>query len=307
MRHIRVLTQGIALGLSLLLSTAAFDRGALAQTHESHETQIAAFDSKLKTLQGLQDDLQRRAACLGQRDTQLTSQHTEKQLALGKLRSQEQELAQNIGRQQAVYEGFRSNLESEQNKLDNLRDQLESLKARKRAQEDWVRRCEAEKDWKRLWGLTCRADMDLSKAFGQIKNYEGDIAAAARREQIARESMESAAAELNTSEQRLIETRQRASEIDVAIVQTETALRNVSSMRADIRALIQPFRIVIDDLAAALNDAKDVNLADKRKRTMNLLSLIGEKADIAISDSAKVITLTDQTIGQDWMMACAMN
>ncbi|MDM0109790.1 hypothetical protein QTH97_33075 [Variovorax sp. J22R24] len=285
-----------------LLSAVAFDLGA--QTQDPYDTQIAAFKSKLQAVENSQADINRRVACLSQRDSQLTSQRKDKEIALGKLRTQEQELTRNIGTQQAAYDGFNESFRSEQGKLSNLQRELRQLEAQKRWQEDWIRQCQAEKDWKRLWGLTCEADMNIAKTFGQIKSYEGDIAAAAKKEQIARESMDFAKSKLDASEKDLTETRQRARETDAAITQTEAVLRTTSKVLSEVRALMQPFKILISDFTVALNEAKEVNLEDKRRRTLNSLSFFGKEADAAINKHSIAVSQTEKTLGQGWMSDC---
>lgn len=306
-RQISVSVRVIGLVLSLLLSTAGLDRHAMAQTQEAFDAQVSVFDSKLKLLQSMQSDLDARVRCLDQRDAQLTAQRAQKELELGKLRADEQQWLTKVGQQQAAYDGFRQAFDLEQSKLRMLRNELAHLQAQKRWQEEWIQQCKREKDWKRLWGLTCEADMNLAKTFGQIKSYEGDIAATTKKEETARGSMEATRADLNASEGALTEARKRSSEVKAAITETESTLRNVSRILAEVRTSVQPFQIVIGDLSAALNEAKEVNLEDKRKRTLYTLSFIGQKADTAIARGNHAISQTDITLGQGWTGQCVTN
>jgi hypothetical protein len=146
--------------------------------------------------------------------------------------------------------------------------------------------------------------MNLAKTFGQIKSYEGDIAAAARREQIARQSMESARARLTNSERDLTAARNRARDIGAEISRTETTIVNVSSVLATTRASIQPLQILIGDLLDALNEAKGVDLADQRPRALRKLAGIAGDVDAAIERGRTAATHADGTLGAGWMKSC---
>lgn len=304
MSRTRVLAYAMAFSLSLFLSAVEFQPGALAQTERPYQVQIAEFNSKLESARSTRADLDRRVACLNQREAQLTSERRDKELALGKLRSQELELARDLQTKQAAYDGFRATFLSEQDKLGGLRRELGSLQARQRAQEAWIQKCEEEKDWKRLWGLTCRADMNLAKTFGQIKNYENDISAAEKKEQIARQSMEFARANLDGGERALTAARKQAGDLGAEITRTETSIVDVSKALADIRASIQPLQIVIDEFSNALNEAKDVDLADARPRTLRRLGDIAAGVDTAMAGGRGAVADADGTLGAGWIKSC---
>ena len=302
MSRVHVLAYSIAFGL--FLNSIAFQPGVLAQAQGPYQAEISEFQSKLAKARSTQDDLDRRVACLNQREAHLVSQRRDNELALGTLRSREQELAQELRTKQAAYDGFRENFLSEQNKLVGLRRELSNAQAQKRSQEKWIEDCKREKHWTRLWGLTCEADMSLSKTFGLIKSYEDDISAAAKKEEIARQSMEFASARLNDSERALTATRNQAGALGTEITRTETAIVNVSKVLADIRTSIQPLQIVIGDFANALNEAKEVNLADERPRTLRKLGGIAAEVDAAMARGRDAVTGADQAIGPDWMKSC---
>lgn len=306
MQTIRGLAFLTAISL-IFFSTTAFESGAFAQIQGSYQAQIAVFVSKFDTLQSTRTalDLDQRVACLDQREAQLTSQRRDKEQALGELRVQEKKLMRDIQMQQAAYDGFSKSFMSEQQKLAKLRGELGNLLNQKRAQEQWIEECKRDKPWQHLWGLACEADMNIAKTFGQVKNYEGDITAAERTEQIARDSMEFSRSKLDDSGQKLTDTRKNASDIDKEIAQTETVLVNVSKRLADIRASMQSLKIVIDEFSQVLNDAKDVNLADERSRTVRILSSIAARADETIRSSVNAVSNTDKALGQGWMTGCA--
>lgn len=304
MRSLRVLVRTLALSMPLLFGTVAFNPGALAQTQDEYDAKIAAFSAKLRTVENSKADTDQRVACLNQRDTQLTSQRKELETSVGNLRTQEQELTGNVVRLQSEYEGFAANLRTEQDRLNDMGLELNELQRQKQAQEDWIRQCQAEKDWHRLWGLTCEADMNIAKTFGQIKSYEGDIAAATRKEQIARESMEYARSKRDASVHTRDEIIKHAGEIDEAIRQTEASLVTVSKNLSDVRALKQPFQRVIGEFTVALNEATDVNFGEKRRRTLSLLSFIEKEADGALNNHTSAIVQTENSLGPGWMKTC---
>src|SRR3954470_20361143 len=96
MSRARILVYSIAVGLSLSLNAIAFPPETLAQAQGPYQAQISEFQSKLARARSTQADLDRRVACLNQREADLVSQRRDKELALGKLRSREQELTQEL-------------------------------------------------------------------------------------------------------------------------------------------------------------------------------------------------------------------
>src|ERR1044072_5397524 len=119
MSRVHLLAYSNAFGL--FLNSIAFSPGVLAQAQGPYQAEISEFQSKLAKARSTQDDLDRRVACLNQREAHLVSQRRDNELALGTLRSREQELAQELRTKQAAYDGFRENFLSEQNKLVGLR------------------------------------------------------------------------------------------------------------------------------------------------------------------------------------------
>jgi chromosome segregation ATPase len=188
--------------------------------------------------------------------------------------------------------------------VSRLNRELRYLQDQHEAQEAWIRKCEEEKPWEHLWGLACRFDMDASKVLGLIHSYEGDIATAARYEKIARDSMEASKAELDASQQKLSENQQQAGEIRKAITATEASIASVSKVLADIREVIQPFRKAIDTFAITLTDAKGVDLAAAQSRTLNYLSFLSSQIDDAAASSARAVSQSNQTLGENWVKAC---
>jgi hypothetical protein len=303
----------VALSIALSIGLITFAPGILAQPHALGEPQLSAhtynttiseFESKLEVARRMQGDLNHRVACLNKEADELVSLRNVKELELGQLHTLEQQLKGTVDEQQAAYDGYRTSLEVEERKLHALRANLRELQLRRDEQRLWIEQCKREKDWKRLWGLTCEADMNIAQTFGAIKNYEGDIAGAERRMQIARDSVEVATQNLEKSKGRLIMAGDKVKAIREESSRTERDIAVLMASLSDIRVVMQPFQIEIDEYANALNEARDVSVVDKRPRAVRKLSDISEKIDASIKRSSDAILKTDRKLGVGWMKAC---
>ena len=303
----------IALGVFLFLSAIAFQPGVLAQTRglgeppmseSAYKTKISEFQSKLEMARRMQADLKHRVVCLDKRADDLVSIRNVKELELGQILSRGQQLEESVGTQQAAYDGYRKSFEEEERNLNGLRKTLHELQLRRDWQTQWIEECKREKDWKRLWGLTCEADMNIAQTFGAIKNYEGDIAGAEKRVQIARDSVQFAKQKLDQSRDQLTTTRSQAEAVREEFPRAEQAIGALRSALSQIRGFVQPFQIEIEEYANALNEARDVRVEDNRSRTVRKLSDITENIDAVINRSSDAISQTDKTLDEGWLKTC---
>jgi len=231
----------------------------------------------------------------------LVSQRADQERLLGQLRSQEQQLDQASRAQQSAYDGYMRNFQEERRNLDGLRRQLRELETRKRAQEQALQECKAQ--WY-IPNFACDASYSLLQLVGEIRSYDGDIAAAAKREQIARDSANFALGKLQQSRREIDSTRVRANAVAAEISRTEHEIGALKTGLSDLRAEVQPYQIVIDEFANALTEAKDVNLADARARTARKLSSIAANVDAAMARSTAAIQHANSVLPAGWMEAC---
>jgi chromosome segregation ATPase len=297
MSRIRVLAYLIAFGLSF--NAIELQPGALAQGVDA--AQFAQFQSKLEIAQRTQVDLNRRVTCLNQRDTELVSQRDNLEERIGQLRSQEQQLDKTSREQDSAYKGYLLDFEKERSVLDGLRRQLWELESRKRAQEHALQECKAKPF---IPNFACDASYGLLELVGEIKNYDGDIAAAARREQNTRERAELALGNLQQSRVELDSTRYQATTVAADISRTEQAISALKIALSDLRDEVQPYQLLIDAFRNALDEAKDVNLADQRPRTLRKLRDIAANFDAAMASSSAAVQHANLVLPAGWMEAC---
>jgi chromosome segregation ATPase len=291
----------IALGISLFASDMAFQPGALAQAQSAYQEQIASFTSKLETARSTQADFNRRVACLDQRAADLVKQRNNLEVRLGTLRTQEDNLAPQVEKLEAAYKGYMGEYDKERIDLDGFRRRLQELESRKRAQEQAIQECKAK--WYTI-NASCDLAYNILEMAGEIKNYDGDIAAAAKRERIARESANFALEKLQQSRREFDSTRDQANALAAEIPRTEHEISTIKTALSNVRDEVQPYRILIDDFANALTEAKDVNLDDARARTLRTLGDIAAKIDAAVVHSTAAIRQSDGTLGEGWMKSC---
>lgn len=273
---------------------------ALAQSEPLSEAQLAAFRAKLENLRSKLTYLSWIADCLQHSETQLYTQRRDKEVALGTLRNSESKLAQDVRTQEAAYNDFQANLNSERDRLGKLQRDLGNLQRKRDAQEEWIRQCEAKKEWIHLWGASCRLDRDASQFLGLIKNYEGDIAAASRSEQIALNSVRSADKQLQESGRQLEEARRQSGEAAAQSARIESTIVEVSRNLATLRENLQSLQLVAIDLEVVLLAGADVDTADPRPRTARAIDALASRADEALTRSEDSVSAAGQTLGRAW-------
>jgi chromosome segregation ATPase len=291
----------VALGISLFASNMVFQPGALAQTEGLDPAKISEFQSKLELAQHTQADLSQRVTCLNQRDAELVSQREKLEERIGTLRREEKRLGPEVNRLEAAYHGYMHEFEKEQRELDGFRRHLQELQARKRAQELELQKCKAEP---LIPNFMCDATYGAFEWFGVYKNYEGDIAAAARREQIARDSANFALEKLQRTKGEFDSTREQASALDAEIRRAEHEMGVTRAALSGLREEASPYQSLIDKFVNELTEAKDVNLADARARTLRTLNDIAANIDAAVVHSTAAVRHADETLGAGWMKSC---
>ena len=291
----------IPLAISLFTSDMAFQPGALAQTGGLDPAKISEFQSKLESAQSTQADLNQRVSCLNQRDAQLVSQRDNLDERIGRLRTEENKLAPQVNRLKTAYDGYMREYEKERRELDRFRRHVHELEARKRGQEQALQECKSK--WY-IPNASCDLAYNILEVTGDIKNYDGAIDAAARRERIAHESANFTLENLQRTKRDFNLTRAQANALAAEIYRTEHEMAATKTALSGLREVVQPYQTLIDDFANALNEAKGVNLADARARTARKLSTIAANVDAAVARSTAAIGHANSVLPAGWVGAC---
>ena len=297
----RSLVSAITFSLSLFVISLAFQPGGLAQAQSAYQEQIAAFTSKRDEARNTQADLDRFIVCLDQHDAALVQQRGKLEARLGQLRTEENNLAPKVQTLEAAYKQYQVNFEADQQKVPELRKTIENMPGRERY-ERHKRDCASKDPWDRMaCGRSMRYD------WGRFDSIEANLNAARRQEQTALGSMNAGKQNLDESERQLTTTRGELNSTGLEIGQTEKAIVSVKQSLSDVRDLVQPLRIVIDEFANALNEAKDVSLADERPRTLRKLGDIAAGVDATMARGRDAVSHVDKTLGAGWTKSCKVN
>jgi chromosome segregation ATPase len=298
---VRTLVSAITFSLSLFVTSLAFQPGALAQAQSAYQGQIAAFTSKHEEARSTQADLNRLIACLDQHDNALVQQRGKLETRLGRLRSEENNMASKVQTLEAAYKQNRLNFEAEQKKVAELTKSIENMPGRDRY-ERHMRNCASNNAFDRA---ACGRYM--KNDWSSFARVEANLNAAREREQNAREGMNAKKRNLDETERQLTSTRGELKSAVLEIDKTEKAIGSVKRSVSDVRDVVQPLHIVIDAFTNALDEAKDVNLADQRPRTLRKLGDIAANLDAAMARGRNAALHADKTLEPGWMKSCTIN
>jgi chromosome segregation ATPase len=290
---VRTLVSAIAFSLSLFATSLAFQPGALAQAQSAYQGQIAAFTAKLEKARSTQADLRHLALCLDQRDANLVQQRGQLEVRLGQLRTEEKSLAPKVQTLETAYKQYKVNFEEERKKVVPLEKTIEKMVPN--PYERYKRRA--------CVGVSLQIEC-MGYGGGPFETVDAKLKDALRREQIARGSMDAAEQNLDASKRQLTTTRGQLNSTGLEIGQTEKAIVRVKQSLSDVRDLVQPLRIVIDEFANALNEAKDVSLADERPRILRKVGNIAAAVDATMARGHDAVAHADETLGAGWMKSC---
>jgi chromosome segregation ATPase len=293
MSVVRRLVSAIAFNLSLFAGFLAFQPGALAQAQSAYQEQIAAFTPKLEKARSTQADLSHLAVCLDQRDANLVQQRGQLEVRLGQLRTEEKSLAPRVQALETAYTQHKVNFEVERKKVVPLEKALEKMVPN--PHERYKRRA--------CFGVSLQIDC-MGYGKGLFETVNAKLEDALGREQSARDSMDAAEQNLAASKRQLTTTKGQLNSTGLEIGQTEKAIVGVKQSLSDVRDLVQPLRIVIDEFANALNEAKVVSLTDERPRTLRKLSDIAAAVDATMARGHDAVAHADETLGAGWMKSC---
>jgi chromosome segregation ATPase len=301
MRVARTLISAIAFSLFFLSTSLVFQPGALAQADNAYQGQIESFASKLEEAMSAQADLDLLAVCLDRRDANLVVQRDELEVRLGQLSTEERDLAPKVQSLEAAYNQYKANFEAAEKNVVELRKSIENMPGRK-LYEQQKRDCASNDPWDRM-ACGRRMGRDI---FGHFDKMEAQLNDAGKREQIALGSMNAEKQNLDESQGKLETTRGQLNAVGLEIGRTEKAIGGVKRSISDVREVLQPLRLVIVDFAAALNEAKDVNLADERPRTLRKLNDIAMAIDATMARGRFAVSHADETLGAEWKRNCGV-
>jgi archaellum component FlaC len=135
---------------------------------------------------------------------------------------------------------------------------------------------------------------------------EAQLNDASKREQIALGSMTAEKQSLDESQRQLTTTSGQLQSVGLEIGETEKTIVKVKQSLSDIRGSVQPLRVLIEEFTGALNEAKDVNLADVRPRTLRKLGDISMEIDKTIAGGRGAVSGADKTLGAEWQKICGV-
>jgi chromosome segregation ATPase len=297
--YTRGLASAMAVCVTLYLHAGPVVPDALAQGLDA--AQIAQFQSKLEIARRARDDLSQNVTCLNQRDAQLVSLRDNLEERIGTLRREEKRLVPEANRLKTAYDGYMREYEKERRDLDGFRRHVQGLEARKRGQEQALRECKSK--WYTI-NASCDLAYNILEVTGDIKNYDGEIAAAVRRERIAHESANFTLENLQRTERAFDLTKAQANALDAKIHRTEHEMGATKAALSDLREAASPYQALIDEFANAIEEAKRVDLEDARARTARKVASIAETLDAAMARSNAAIQHVGSVLPAGWMAAC---
>ena len=299
---VRTLVTSIAFSLFLSTTCLVFQSGALALAESAYQEQVAPFTQKLEEARSTQADLKHLVVCLDRRDADLIQQRTKLEGRLGVLRTDERNLAPKVQALEAAYQQYKVNFEVAQKKADELKKTIENMPGRE-LHERHKRDCASKNRYDQI---ACGRRMGRD-FFGNFERMEGQLNGALRSEQIARGSMNGEKKSLDDSQLQLTATRGQLDSVVQEIGQIEIAIGSVKQTLSNVRELVQPVRVVIEAFTDALNEAKDVNLADERPRSLRKLGDIAAAMVATMARGRGAVSHADEILGAGWIKSCSVN
>jgi len=194
---------------------------------------------------------------------------------------------------------YKGNFEAEQKRVAEL---IKTIEPERKLYERHKRDCASKDPYDRM---ACGRRMRYN--WGYLEREQAKLNEFRAREQTALNNMNAEKRNLDGSERQLATTRGELNSTGLQIGRTENAIVSVRRSLSDVRDLVQPFRIVSDEFANALNEAKDVSLADERPRTLRKLGDIAAGVDATMARGRDAVSRVDKTLGAGWMKSCRVS
>jgi chromosome segregation ATPase len=298
----RKLLSAIAVSLSLFAMSQTFQPGALAQAPSEYQQAVAAFTPKLEEAKGVQTDLNHLVACLGQRQGELERRSEELEGLIGALVAEEKERAKEVTILEPAYNQLKLNFEAAERDVAEKTRAYENMPGRA-AYEKWKKSCDPKDPGYSLFVCS----YGNRNPWSDIAQAERDLPAARRRLEIARDTMNAEKQQLDESQDKLKTARERLATTTGERQAKEREITVVKRSLSDVREVVQPLRIAVDQFDNLLTEAKKVDLADERRRTLLELQSIAGRIDETLRRSHAAVLRVNSTLPAGWQNTCTAN
>jgi len=258
---------------------------------------IAEFEQKLSTARAAQAVVAGRVICLEQKDAALVRERDADQRRLGELVAHRRELEATTARQREEYEGFLRLYDEERNRYTQLRQELERLLAYRAAKEEALRTCRRQAG---PFSFVCDWSKEIGEATGLIQKNDNEINVVSRRLQDANAGMRRANENYSQSAAALATTQEDAVRTEREIRTAEASISRLQATLAVLRPEVHNSKVLLDDFADALNEAK----GDGRERSARRVRTLAAQVDEATRKSNALFAHARTTLPEQQFAAC---
>jgi hypothetical protein len=249
-------------------------------------TAIAAFEQKLGAARAAQAVVAGRVACFEQQDRDMVLERDADQRRLGELVTRKRDLESLIVQQRSEYEGFSREYNEGRHQVETLQFELDRHRAYKAAKEDALRIC------KRQWGFLgfmCDLSMEIAQATGMIEKNDHQIAVAQGRVAAADAGMRQAEARRRQSEAALVKSQDDVAGTQEEIRVAEASIGRLQATLSTLRPEVHNNKVLLDDFAGALDEAKTVDTSDGRARTARMVRTLALRVEQSTRHSEALV------------------
>jgi chromosome segregation ATPase len=262
---------------------------------------ITEFELKLGAARAAQAVVTGRIACFERQDRDLVLERDADQRRLGELVSHKRDLESLLVQQRSEYEGFSREYNEGRRQVQTIQNELEKLRAYKAAKEEALRIC------KRQWGFMgfmCDLSMEIAQATGMIQKNDHQIAVAQSRVVAAEAGMRQAEARLRQSEAALARSQEDAARTQEEIRVAEASISRLQATLSTLRPEFHNNKLLLDDFASALDEAKSVDTADGRARTARMVRTLAVRVDQSTRQSDALVAQARTVLTEQQFAVC---
>ncbi|WP_165187613.1 hypothetical protein [Caulobacter soli] len=276
---------GLLTGLGLAQSPAwALPQEALTPAA------IKEFEQKLDTARAAQSVVAGRVVCFEQQDAALVKERDADQRRLGELVTHRRDLEAQTAQQREAYEGFRRLYDEERTRYDQIRQELDRLLAYRAAKEHALRECKRQFG---PFGFMCDLSKEIGEITGLIQRNDNEINVAYRRIQDAEAGMTQANENYRQSAEALARTQEDTARTEREIRAAEASISRLQATLAVLRPEVHDNKVLLDEFADALREAKGVGRAPGARRVRTLAAQVDEatrKSDAVLAHAKTILT-----------------
>ncbi len=240
-------------------------------------------------------------ACFERQDRDLVLERDADQRRLGELVAHKRDLESLLAQQKSEYEGFSRNYDEGGRQVQTLQNELARHRAYKAAKEEALRTC------KRQWGFLgfmCDLSMEIAQATGMIEKNDHQIAVAQGRVAAAEAGMRQAEARYRQSEAALAASQQDAARTKEEIRVAEASISRLQATLSTLRPEVHNNKVLLDDFASALVEAKDVDTSDGRARTARMVRTLAVRVDQSTRQSNTLVAQARTVLTEQQFAVC---